>query len=903
MKPSIRRLKQIIFSSAHGFPGPSELSDLPNLENIYFTGTKKIVSLPPLRNCPRVRSINLSGCSNLEFLPDLDNLPALEEIILHSCVKICCLPSLENCLQLKIINLDYCERLISLPEFSESSQLLTLSLRHCKSNPPLGPIRHLRNLNKLDLTGYRGDFEFDTIRDLSELRTLDLFDSTASGHVQGTDVFGCWPSLEYLSTDQLAATPSEILSKTDKDNCLDRLRAWWHDLQQGEAETHEIKLFILGNGRVGKTQLFRRLRGDGFDASQPSTHGIQLGRFQLGKHHDGKPIMLNAWDFGGQDIYLGTHALFLKSRAIFVVAWHPDSETDAPYTETVSGLPMRHRPLQYWLDYVHSLAGNEARVLIVQTQCAREHDRRVPPVHAAHGFAWCEHTASCASEEDGMEALQSMLKRAAKHRLETPLPPRLPASWLAVRDRLQALREDEKSIDRARFDEVCRGTREGASPDALLHYLHQAGDVFHEPGLFENRIVLDQQWALDAIYALYRREGLLALLLRQGGVFAPELLSLTGWNSRYSPHEQALLLSMMASCDLIFPLQDGALIERSYAMIDALPLEHAMRERLNGFWPRTDAILRARLQYAFLHEGIVRRCLAHIGRRAGPHGLYWRDGCCFYDTGYRSHAKLAAVREASGAGHIEIETTGRNAAGLRDVLVELLKDIGIGAAPVLEAEREPPASTSRLEPLNPGPAPLPADRKPVVYLSYAWGGDDRMDLREFALRFCAAIDDDFDVRRDDQQMGIGHFISDFEREIGAGIRVAVLLSEKYLQSLYCMRELSYLYHRHLQDPRRLQRHILPLVLEPDLIANGPQRMAFLRFWQSRLDALTAETAGIDPMRCIAAHQERADIAHILLHLDKILAFLADMISLHGTERIAAHDFAEVKAALTRIGEA
>ena len=38
---------------------------------------------------------------------------------------------------------------------------------------------------------------------------------------------------------------------------------------------------ILGNGRVGKTQICRRLRGERFDEALPSTHGIQLSSAPL----------------------------------------------------------------------------------------------------------------------------------------------------------------------------------------------------------------------------------------------------------------------------------------------------------------------------------------------------------------------------------------------------------------------------------------------------------------------------------------------------------------------------------------------------------------------------------------------------------------------------------------------
>lgn len=69
---------------------------------------------------------------------------------------------------------------------------------------------------------------------------------------------------------------------------------------------HRIKLFVLGNGSAGKTQICRRLNDQAFDPNIPSTHGIDLGKITLISANEDKPeIVAHVWDFGGQDIYHG----------------------------------------------------------------------------------------------------------------------------------------------------------------------------------------------------------------------------------------------------------------------------------------------------------------------------------------------------------------------------------------------------------------------------------------------------------------------------------------------------------------------------------------------------------------------------------------------------------------------
>jgi internalin A len=142
-----------------------------------------------------------------------------------------------------------------------------------------------------------------------------------------------------------------------------------------------------------------------FDPNIPSTHGIELGRIHILDEADDHPAReANLWDFfwgGGQDVYLGTHALFLDSHALYVVAWTPEHERSREYEQ--NGVAMRDRPLCYWLDYVRSLAGTSTPVVVAQTQCDRERDVTEPVAQTKHGFARLQRASCSAKRADGME--------------------------------------------------------------------------------------------------------------------------------------------------------------------------------------------------------------------------------------------------------------------------------------------------------------------------------------------------------------------------------------------------------------------------------------------------------------------------------------------------------------------
>jgi TIR domain len=60
---------------------------------------------------------------------------------------------------------------------------------------------------------------------------------------------------------------------------------------------------------------------------------------------------------------------------------------------------------------------------------------------------------------------------------------------------------------------------------ALLDFLHHNGVVFHHLGLFGNRIVLDQNWALEAIYAIFDRKKILRWCAATAGLAVPIWIS------------------------------------------------------------------------------------------------------------------------------------------------------------------------------------------------------------------------------------------------------------------------------------------------------------------------------------------------------------------------------------------
>ena len=293
------------------------------------------------------------------------------------------------------------------------------------------------------------------------------------------------PSLRkvILHEAALPGVPKEVLSRRPGDSCLERLRAHFRDLKVGESEITDFKLMLLGNGRVGKTQICRRLQGQEYDETVPSTHGVKIDTAPLTALRD--PATLRIWDFGGQDIYHGTHALFLKSRAIFMLVWTPESE--ALHDHDYGGFAFRNQPLGYWLDYVREFGGEDTPVIVVQTQCdLPEQERLRPPVDdkALDAFPFKKVLHYSAKENRGRAALDEALAEAVQWLRRKQGVAVIGKGRAAVKARLEEMYAQGKQlISQEEFLALCEEIRQCqlAAPSARLSAQHWNGVLSRGP--------------------------------------------------------------------------------------------------------------------------------------------------------------------------------------------------------------------------------------------------------------------------------------------------------------------------------------------------------------------------------------------------------------------------------------
>jgi internalin A len=196
-----------------------------------------------------------------------------------------------------------CPGVVDLRPLASMGALRTLYISECRRLTDLGPLSVLHSLVILAL------------RNCGRFHTF-------------VPLFRILPGLKYLNLygSRFDDLPDHVCGEDEEESVVDQVRGHFADMESGWQYDEEVKVFVIGNGGVGKTQLCRRLRNYSFQENDSSTHGVEIGSFGIPLRGTRTKAIVRTWDFGGQEIYHGTHALFVDRRAIFVILWNYEHE-------------------------------------------------------------------------------------------------------------------------------------------------------------------------------------------------------------------------------------------------------------------------------------------------------------------------------------------------------------------------------------------------------------------------------------------------------------------------------------------------------------------------------------------------------------------------------------------------
>ena len=217
-------------------------------------------------------------------------------------------------------------------------------------------IYKLKKLTTLNISNNRLSHVSERISELKNLRTLNLRNNRLA------DLSDKIANMNSLKALQLEDNPFDMLPPEIIARGIDSIRNFFKELEEKDY-LYEVKLIVVGEGRVGKTCLSQALIEQNYKLSdEESTEGININRWVIPKEEISKinpkiqrDFQINIWDFGGQEIYHSTHQFFLTKRSIYLLVTESRKEDS-------------HDDFFYWLNVI-KLLGDNSPVVMVLNKC------------------------------------------------------------------------------------------------------------------------------------------------------------------------------------------------------------------------------------------------------------------------------------------------------------------------------------------------------------------------------------------------------------------------------------------------------------------------------------------------------------------------------------------------------
>jgi len=576
-----------------------------------------------------VMGLNLEEQSINPVLPYLARLKRLTHLNLFGCqLALCALDFLAELPELAVLNLGGNPGIKDYSFLQTLKELKVLSL--CNSS--LTDVSFLKNLPALETL------------DLSDNEITDLSFVAHLHHLTELDI----------DLNPIENPPPEIAKQGPA-----AIRDYFRSLKkEGTAKKlDEVKILLVGEGTAGKTSLFKRLNNEPFDENEGQTHGVNIGTLPIDVLLNGQKqtIKAHCWDFGGQEIMHASHQFFLSSRSLYILVLN--SRT--------------HEKTDYWLKHIASFGGHSPVLIVINKidenpgfDLDRNSLKQKYPNIA--GF----YQVSC-KDKTGLGAFKQALQETIPgiELLRTPVA----ASWLHVKEKLQAATAKENYIDQPAFETICKQEKidDISSRTTLIRFLNELGVVLHFKELaLSNFHVLNPHWVTEGVYRIINSP----FLAEQKGildtgrlpyVLNEEKTKTEAYDQKlpevtYNNPEQLYILSLMKQFELCFRLDDGKILIPDLLKKETPDIDIEERDAL-----------RYLLRYDFLPLNVISRFMVRMHRDIDG-SLMWRTGVVLQD---RDLGVRAVVKADEDEREIAILVSGKRKRDYFSVIRKTLREI------------------------------------------------------------------------------------------------------------------------------------------------------------------------------------------------------------------------------------
>src|ERR1044072_1052150 len=358
---------------------PSVIGHLSELKTLFLWGGNFTTLPDSFRKLINLEKLQLSSNQLAVFPEVLGDIPKLMELDLGN-NQITVVPdTLGNLTNLEILELAN-NKIAAVPESLES----------------------LINLRVLDLSGNQIAYLPDTLDNLSNLSALYLHRNPGLG--LPSELLGR-PAWTEAASDLTPSDPADIIEY------VKRVNANGHPL-------NEAKLILVGKGAVGKSSLVEKLKYGTFNEGKEQTPGISIERWEL--PIKGENILLNVWDFGGQEIMHATHQFFLTERSLYLVVLNGREGSEDIEAE-------------YWIKLIESFGGRSPVIIVLNKIRKMAFDLNRSSLLEKYPNIRDFIRTDCEDDESIEKLKQTIIEQTDKL---DELRVKFPGEWFSVKDEL-----------------------------------------------------------------------------------------------------------------------------------------------------------------------------------------------------------------------------------------------------------------------------------------------------------------------------------------------------------------------------------------------------------------------------------------------------------------------------------
>ncbi|MBP93715.1 MAG: hypothetical protein CMC55_06315 [Flavobacteriaceae bacterium] len=313
-----------------------------------------------------------------------------------------------------------------------------------------------------------------------------------------------------------------------------------------------------------------------------------------------KEILINIWDFGGQEILYSTHQFFLTQRSIYLLIWEPRTDDEI-------------ESFEYWLNTIKRLSNNSP-VIIVMNKA----DIRVKSIDEEYYKRRFNNIISFVEisclNKSGMNDLNSEIENVI---LNLPhIGDALPKSWDRIRKEIKEISNDYLNFEE--FRQICQSS-DKKEVSYISRYLNDLGVIIHFQNDFylKNCIVINPEWLTKAIYLLINS----IKVQKNSGLFTTSILEELFDESIYPPDKLSDILALMDKFEICYKIlgsRDQYIIP---TLLSPSPKDY---NRIDNFINDFD-VLRYKIQYTFMPSGIIERLICRLNNYLETDN-FWKFG-------------------------------------------------------------------------------------------------------------------------------------------------------------------------------------------------------------------------------------------------------------------------------------